>query len=132
MAPVAAHLANGVALESFGPQTESVRLLDVPARAAAVAGGLQGRVIYVDRFGTLVSNIGADQITAVGGAGPAPGISVSVASVEGLPLCSTFADVPPGEVLTLIGGSGRLEVAINQGRAVDRFGRDPRIDLRRF
>lgn len=36
-----------------------------------------------------------------------------------LPLSSTYGEVPLGEILTYIGSAGLLEIAINQGRAVD-------------
>jgi S-adenosylmethionine hydrolase len=34
-----------------------------------------------------------------------------------LPFARTYADVPAGEACALVGSSGRVEVAVNQGNA---------------
>ncbi len=37
-------------------------------------------------------------------------------------MCSTYSEVNTGETLALIGSSGYLEIAVNQGRVCDRIG----------
>jgi hypothetical protein len=117
MAPVAAHLANGVAASEFGPTTDQVELLDQPSRSKMEAGVLHGRVIYVDRFGNLVTNIHHGQLAAL----PAGDREIWIGGARVGPLQRTFADVRPGEPLAYIGSLGSLEIAVNQGRAADRF-----------
>jgi len=120
MAPVAAHLARGVNPQAFGPLTDRVEILPLAHRAEVVEHGLRGRVIYVDRFGNLVTNIHNEQLTSTG-ARRTWEVVVEGSSVG--PVRRAFFEVPPGEPLAFIGSTGLLEVAVNQGSAAQRFGR---------
>lgn len=120
LAPVAAHLAMGVTGSSVGPATDQLERLPIPPRAERHAGGLRGQVVHVDRFGTLVSNIHQDQLPKADG--DRDRLQVTI---DGTPIGSirkSFHEVPVGEPLAMVGGSGFLEIAVNQGRAVERFG----------
>lgn len=124
MAPVSAHLAAGVAPEAFGPPLSQPVLLDGPWAAEEVAEAkrktIRGRVLYVDRFGTLVTNILQKRVLDRGEPRQSPRVWVNDECVGAIR--STFSDVAEGEIVALIGGGGRLEVAVNRGRAADRFG----------
>ncbi|MFQ5590924.1 MAG: S-adenosyl-l-methionine hydroxide adenosyltransferase family protein [Phycisphaerae bacterium] len=120
MAPVAAHLASGVQICEFGPPAANVELLAVEHLARSTGGAIHGRVLHVDRFGTLITNITEAQLAA----GPDKHRSVEV-FVNGTavgPLRSTFCDVPTETPLALVGGSGMLEIAVNCGNAAELFG----------
>lgn len=119
MAPAAAHLVKGVKPRSFGRVAERIELLAVPHRAEAKDGGWIGRVIYVDRFGTLVTNVRGDQLGSTEVRPRKWEVFVSGASLG--PIRTAFHEVPPGAPLALMGSGGHLEIAVNQGRAVDRF-----------
>lgn len=119
MAPVAAHLANGVKPHEFGPVADRVEMLAVPHRAAIESGAIVGRVLYVDHFGTLVTNVHVDQLNTFPGG--AAGIVINVDGSSVGPLRAAFGDVPVGEPVALVGGTGLLEIAVNQGRASERF-----------
>jgi S-adenosylmethionine hydrolase len=80
-------------------------------------GVLVGKVLYVDDFGNVISNISSDHLEE-------SGITKfrSIGVVLGgkkmcLPLCSTYDSVSVGSSLLLLGGTGFLEVAVNQGSA---------------
>ncbi len=126
IAPVGAHLASGVRMRNFGRVADRLEILPIPHRAESVESGWRGTVIYVDRFGNLVTNLHEVQW-------PGPQANrLSLVSVAGAcigPIHSTFADVPVGLPVAYFGGAGLLEIAINQGRAVDRFGRSPAIEV---
>lgn len=126
LAPVAAHLALGVDPSSVGPATDDLERLPIPPRAERHAGGWRGQVIHVDRFGTLVSNIHRDQLPKAGGDRDRLQATVDGTAIG--PVRRSFHEVPVGEPLALLGGSGFLEVAVNQGRAVERF--DPGLATR--
>lgn len=137
-APVAAQLANGARPQAFGRSTDRLEVLSLPYPAAVTGEVISGRALYVDHFGTLVTNIRQEQLPG-GCSGPSAaegsrGIekTVWVNGVNVGPIRSTFCDVPVGEPLALVGGTGMVEVAVNQGRAVDRFGLpdDVRIEIR--
>ena len=62
-APVAAHLAAGTPPESFGPELTGLQPLDLPAPRIE-PGAVHGEVVYVDRFGNLITNIPAAALTS--------------------------------------------------------------------
>ncbi len=127
MAPVAAHLANGVNPSELGPMTDRLEMLPISSRAEATTGGLRGCVLHVDHFGTLVTNILEEQLVERGGSSPAPEVLVNGKSIG--PLRSTFSEVCSGEPIALMGSCGLLEVAVNQGRAVALFGPPDTIQI---
>ncbi|HEX7117147.1 MAG TPA: SAM-dependent chlorinase/fluorinase [Longimicrobiales bacterium] len=112
-APAAAHLARGVALDALGPAlAEPVRLPQPePLRGR---GHIHGRVVHVDRFGNL--------ITDVPGAWIGPDARVVVAGTDVGPMRRTYADVTPGRPLALVGSTGMLEVSVRDGSAAEKLG----------
>jgi len=109
LAPAAAHLARGFDFSRVGPPAPD--LVRLPALAPRVTPETAtGRVVYVDRFGNLITNIPnrlCQDRPLVLIAGPV--------ALEGL--ARAYADVPPGRYLALPGSAGFLEIARNQGRA---------------
>lgn len=122
MAPVAAHLASGVDMAAFGPSAGEVELLPVKLSGEIIEQAVHGVVIYVDAFGTLVTNISAEQIDGLGF--PRARMSVSIDGRKVGPVRRTYSDVPVGECVALVGGSGLLEIAVNRGRADEFIGSD--------
>ena len=120
MAPVAAHLAKGVRISEFGPVTDRLEMLNVAHRAQWAGPTLSGSVLHVDGFGTLVTNIHSEQLTAPRIVRRALEVWVGMVNIG--PIRSTFSDVPEGQPVALIGGAGLLEIAVNKGRAADAFG----------
>lgn len=119
-APAAAHLALGVAPARFGPPVRDPVLLAWP-EPRAIDGGVAGVVVHVDRFGNLVTSIGAAHLAALGTSGAA---AVRVAG-RTLPLVGTYAELPAGGLGALIGSRDRLEVAARDGSAAARLGVGP-------
>jgi S-adenosylmethionine hydrolase len=111
-APVAAHLARGVPAEEFGPPADSVVDLALP-RPRRTDDGVVGEVLHVDRFGNLITNIGADVLTGF----PANGLSVSILGRRvGAPVAA-YAAVGKGDLLAIVGSWGLLEIAERDGNA---------------
>jgi len=116
-APAAAHLGRGIAPASFGPPvTDPVRVALAATRE--VAGGVQGRVIHVDRFGNLVTSIDSETVERL-----ARGADVLTVRIAGrrMPVVRTYGDLPIGGAGALAGSHGRLEVAVREGSAAARF-----------
>jgi S-adenosyl-L-methionine hydrolase (adenosine-forming) len=114
-APAAAHLSLGVGLEALGPAVRRIRALP-PFRARRRPDGtLEGRVMHVDRFGNVVTDVRAEDL-------PAGRIEVSIGGqhIEGL--ASTYEDGP--DLKALVGSAGYLEVACRGGSAAYRLGVD--------
>jgi S-adenosylmethionine hydrolase len=126
-APIAAHIINGVALKELGPLPEVYQLLDVPAPAEG-RGSLIGQIIYVDRFGNLVSNISTAAIQRW--CKDLSALRVFCAGRDVGPLQGAYAFVDQGEPLALLNSMGLLEVAVNCGRARDVLAADIGAEVR--
>lgn len=108
-APAAAAIAAGSPVAALGapPRTTPVRL---PIAGPRREGNcLVGEVVYIDRFGTLITNLGPDA------QGP-----IEVAGVR-VPLRRGFSDVAPGERVAFVGSGGTIEVAVRDGSAAEVF-----------
>ncbi len=110
-APVAAHLATGVALGELGRAIApgSLVKLDV-ASWRSVSGGAEGAIQAVDGFGNLISSIPGHVLPAHG----RWSASIAGRTVTGE---RTYGDVRPGEVVALVGSHGFVEIAVRQGDA---------------
>lgn len=119
-APAAGHLARGLPLSLLGPPlTDPVRLEHPkPARSG---DRWEGRVIYVDRFGNLVTNLPGEVLSGV-----------DEIEVEGrpVPVTRTYGDVEPGRLLALVNSDGRVEIAARDGSGADRAGVGPGARVR--
>lgn len=113
-APVAAHLANGVDPQQFGPAVDAiVELALPPLRRTPTA--LCGEVIYVDHFGNLVTNIDAEALYSF----PVQAVSVSINGTQVAGPLTAYAAVPPGTLLAIMGSWGVLEIAVRNGSAAE-------------
>lgn len=122
--PAAARLVSGTPLNELGPRLESPVVFRDAEPLPMPHGGLAGEVVHADRFGNALTNL-----RPTGEAGP------WVVEVAGrrLPFVRTYADVPVGAALALVGSSGRLEVAVRNGHAARTLGlaRGARVIFRR-
>ncbi|MBN2563712.1 MAG: SAM-dependent chlorinase/fluorinase [Phycisphaerae bacterium] len=116
LAPLAGHLAEGLALENVGPVIDQLEILNLERPMPLPDGGMEGQVLYVDRFGNMVSNISHVDLDVVAPANTRA-LNVHVGPLRVGPLKTTYADVAPGEIVAIIGSTGMLEIAINQGNA---------------
>jgi hypothetical protein len=123
LAPVAAQLARGMPLEAVGPMIDQLEMLNLEKVVPLPDGGLEGQVLYIDHFGNLISNIGQDDLARMADGGR--GMNVHVGPLRIGPLRRTYADVRPGEIVAVIGSTGMLEVAINQGSAATQLRATP-------
>lgn len=116
-APVAARLALGLDPAEVGPVVDDpVRL---PLEAPVARGDrIDGRVVHVDRFGNVITNIAGD------GLGPVAAVRLGGVAIDG-PACRSYADRPDGALLALVGSTGLLEVAATNGDAAARLGARP-------
>lgn len=107
-APTASSLALGTPLEALG--------VPLPAPVLLPWGtfpGPRGRIVSWDHFGNLQTDLAPES--------PAPGSRVQVEGVV-LPLLRTYGDVASGEPLALLDSQGRVEIAVRDGSARERFG----------
>ena len=113
MVPVAVAFSLGKSLSDLGLeyQRELIRI-SIPQTVMA-ENDLIGEVLWVDRFGNLITNITNNQIAQMESAA----IVLSVGGGNHCTLQSCYGDVKPGELLAYIGSSQHLEIAIRTGSA---------------
>lgn len=122
MAPAAGRLARGDDLFSLGNPLESVpiRLDDLLPRQILAQDGpteITGRIVWIDHFGNLITNISEKLL---GEADPSDWrLRLGPHGVSGVQ--SYYAETIPGEVLMLIGSTGRLEIAVRDGSAAQHW-----------
>lgn len=112
-APAAARLAEGEPFQVLGPAAPAPVRVPMPEPRRR-AGEVGGEVIYVDRFGTLISNIPGAWLEGAS--------AVHVAGRLIGPLHRTFADVETGSLVAFVGSDGMLEIAVRDGSARERLG----------
>lgn len=113
MAPVAAHLSLGTALEEMGSACDRISQLPWP-RVAVEKQRVGGEIIAIDSFGNLISNISQDVLTATG-VSDSPIVHCGGRTISGLAVI--YGRCPPGTLIALIGSSNRLEIAVVNGNA---------------
>jgi hypothetical protein len=103
---VAAHLASGIKFRTLGP---AITLEKPGGIFVHVSRNVMysGRIIYIDRFGNLITNFKTEGI----GAGELKVKDVTV------PLKTAYGEVGEGEFVAYIGSSGLIEIALRNGSA---------------
>jgi len=109
-APVAAHLATGVNLKDMGTPMEDPVLLAIP-KPTKSEGIISGEVIYIDHFGSLISNIKSTDIQM----GNKVTVEIKGEKVDGL--VKTFGQRPAGSLIALFSSTGDLILSIVNGNA---------------
>jgi S-adenosylmethionine hydrolase len=112
-APAAAALALGTPAERLGTRVGDP-LRRGPAEPVERGAMVVGAIVYVDRFGTLVTNLPASY------AGQTSDVRILEWSLGAAR--RTFADVPPGTAVALVGSGGALEIAVRDGSAARALG----------
>ena len=122
--PVAAHLAAGTDPERLGTPVKTLVLL--PEKEPTFGGGMIfTQVLHIDRFGNVILNLpsGGDMAAKLHD-GNLVKISVGKESFSA-PLVKTYGDVEKGRLLLLYGGSGLLEIGMNEGSAAKELKVEP-------
>lgn len=118
-APVAAHLARGVAVAALGPRLDELTEAPLEQPAPGRSGGLVGRIIHIDHFGNCITNITPRHLEQ---AGLGAGMTLEIIDQRIAGLHRTYAEVQLGDLVALIGSNGRLELAVRNGNAAQTLG----------
>lgn len=129
-APAAAHLAGGAGgrglrhFRDVGKVVTDLVKLDVP-QPSKEGNKLLGRIIHVDRFGNLITNIPRKVL------GTATNLKVTAGKHNFTKISTTYGEAEKGKALTLIGSSDFLEIAVNHGNAAQELGlnRGDRVEV---
>ncbi|GIW95223.1 MAG: hypothetical protein KatS3mg110_3264 [Pirellulaceae bacterium] len=112
MAPVAAHLVNGVSPLELGSPTNTWQRFPWP-RPQWHHGFVEAHVLLVDHFGNLLTDLTQAMVAQrrahlVGG---------SLPGGQSFRVVRTYGEAPAGTLVGLFGSQGRFEVAVVQGNA---------------
>lgn len=112
-APVAAGLSLGISPYEFGEKINSLHVIPVPKPFLDPGGNLIGRVLHIDRFGNLITNVRANNL-------PGKHVVIEVAGqrIQGI---SDYYAQEEG-VMAVVGSSGYLEISFRDGSACDFLG----------
>ncbi len=118
-APVAGAIAAGEKLEAFGPEVDPNTLTRHLLPEPVISNeSIEGRLIFIDDFGNLVSNITGEHLAQIG---RFPDIAVEFHGHRVLGIDAVYAHARHGDVIALIGSSGHLEIAVVGASAAERF-----------
>ena len=118
-APAAALLASGeAAIQDLGPEVgpDAVQslLLPLPETQGSL---VTGEAWWVDRFGNVQTNIGPEDLAAVG-LSPGSVLTMKVgANLHTIPWAVAYSEVEPGEPLVHVDSAGMIAIAVRDGAA---------------
>ncbi len=116
MAPAAAQLLTGTPLAELGAPHASLQRLPMADGPRIEAERIEGRVVEVDHFGNLITNIGAELVQ---GAPRDERLRVTLGEHETYGLWQTYGENPPQTLVALVGSEGFVEVALVNGNAAE-------------
>lgn len=119
--PAAARLIDGEAFEDLGPVIEDWHRLDISRPRVDDPRQIEGRIMHVDRFGNLITNIHRRHLEGK------RVDRVACGSFSAYEMSEAYDEVPEGKPLALIGQSGYLELAYHGDNASQRLGLSPGI-----
>lgn len=110
---VACHIARGGTMDVIGRKVARVKEL-IGFLPAVDATSIRGKVLYIDSYGNLVTNVRRPLFDEVG-KGRNFRISFGHSADDITKLHATYGDVPNGERLAFFNAAGLLEIAVNKG-----------------
>jgi len=121
IAPVGAHLARGVEPHKLGEEISlsgAVQLENLQPRVTDT-GEIAGKVLAIDHFGNLITNIDFQMLAPNDIPGPIESAMIRIGSHTIKGIDETYENGAPNTPLALIGSRGYLEVAVNMGSAAE-------------
>jgi S-adenosylmethionine hydrolase len=113
-APLGARVAGGEDFRGWGDVIDDWGRLRSPDPEPIGPGRWSGRVLNVDRFGNLVTNLKPELITAVRGS-----FAIHVGAVSVTRQAGTYSDVEGDGPFVIAGSAGLLEISVRCGSAAD-------------
>ncbi|MCM8783896.1 MAG: SAM-dependent chlorinase/fluorinase [Candidatus Omnitrophica bacterium] len=116
MAPVAGYLSKGVALEKFGPKIKNIRRIKLPTPIMR-KDCMIGKVIHIDHFGNLVTNIEKESLRNKVQAS----FSIAIKGRKIHKINNAYAESNKRRLLAIWGSRNLLEISINLGNAAKKL-----------
>jgi S-adenosyl-L-methionine hydrolase (adenosine-forming) len=111
-APVAAHIAEGTSIKSFGPHI----ILSLTSKAfvtiATRPGKYEGKILHIDHFGNIITDYRFTKIRT---------LMLKIGKRNINAYSQTYEDAPPKIPFLIEGSSGLLEISIKNGNAAEKL-----------
>ncbi len=119
IAPVGAHLSGGIDVKKLGTEIDLRDAVHLDYLYARISenGELIGKIVVIDDFGNLITNIDFKKLSEVYLTGQEKKIQIKIGSHVITGLSETYDSVRSKTPLALIGSRGYLEIAVNKGNA---------------
>ncbi len=122
-APAAAYLSKGTPPSRLGEQIN--RYVRFPFTGPEIREDvLEGEIIHIDRFGSLVTNISEETWKGFVSRDKQE-FQIIIKDKILNRICHTYSDVPQGELLVVIGSSGFLDISANCASAAEMLSAKP-------
>jgi S-adenosylmethionine hydrolase len=115
--------ARGVDMAEFGPRITDPVMFSIPTPTQQPDGSWLGCVLYADHFGNLITSVTGDLLQRIGD------VEITMGQRRIAGLYRAYAQATPGELVALVGSSGRLEISIVNGNAAQILGLGPDAPL---
>jgi len=120
-APVAAYIAKGILIEKIGKKIEDFVDMDPFSEVDFSNSKLSGKVVYVDNFGNIITNINGNKLLNKKKFDEELKIILGGRKYR-VRFVKSFGFVKKGELLITVGSSGFIEISINQGNEAVELG----------
>jgi S-adenosyl-L-methionine hydrolase (adenosine-forming) len=115
-APLAGWLSNGVKVEEMGGIVTDFVKLTIPRPQRVNPTTVDGRVLKVDKFGNLITNVAPEDVPELFSASSPP-FRITVQQQKITRLYSSYSMGGLSELFAILGSSGYLEICRNLGSA---------------
>lgn len=109
-APIGGHLAAGMPLVALGSHIHDPIRVPLPT-PQSIDHGLRTEVLHIDHFGNVSTSVRLEDL------GDVRDLNVRLGGADVPGLYNTFGELPPGELMALIGSTGWLIVSQVNGSA---------------
>jgi hypothetical protein len=116
-APAAAMLSKGTRPDWLGDPIRDYIRLDIPRPRPIGGGRLEARVLKIDRFGNLITNLQAGDLPA--------GFRMTIGQTKIETLRPYYEAAAEGEIFAVQGSSGYIEISIKQASAAQALAARP-------
>ena len=119
IAPVGAHLCGGIDVRGLGAEIDLLDAVHLDHLSADISekGELIGKIVIIDDFGNLITNIDSKKLSETYPTDQEKKIQIKIGWHNISGLSETYASAPSKTLLALIGSRGYLEIAVNKGNA---------------
>ena len=112
-APISANLSLGVDIDLLGNRLSDIVKISNP-KPQFTDDKMIGEIIYIDRFGNLITNISMELIEKFANDKK---IAIKVGNKTICQISRSYADVSVGKLLAIFNSFGKLEIALNSASA---------------